>query len=174
VHCHDQETDYYRLRTALYPGTFDPIHFGHVDVIRRAADLFDRVIVTLAANSSKQTLFSVAERRAQIERAVKDIPRTEVGECPGLLVDYATQQGAVAIVRGVRAVSDFEYEFQMALTNRKLAEGITTVFLMPHERYTYLNSSIVREVARLGGHVECFVPGFIAEAMAQKYAEEKR
>lgn len=162
------------MKTALYPGTFDPIHFGHVDVIRRAADLFDRVIVTLAINSAKQTLFTVEERRAQIERAVKDIPRTEVGECRGLLVDYARQQGAIAIVRGVRAVSDFEYEFQMALTNRKLAESITTVFLMPHERFTYLNSSIMREVARLGGQVECFVPGFIAEAMARKFAEEKR
>jgi pantetheine-phosphate adenylyltransferase len=162
------------LKTALYPGTFDPIHFGHLDVIRRAADLFDRVIVTLAVNSGKQTLFSLAERRAQIEQALKDIPRAEVGECPGLLVDYARQQGAAAIVRGVRAVSDFEYEFQMALTNRKLDEKITTVFLMPHERFSYLNSSIVREVARLGGQVECFVPGFIAEAMTRKFAEEKR
>jgi pantetheine-phosphate adenylyltransferase len=162
------------VRTALYPGTFDPITFGHMDVIRRAAELFDRVIVTLAVNSSKTTLFTVQERRAQIEEAVKGIAHTEVGECRGLLVDYAHQQKAVAIVRGVRAVSDFEYEFQMALTNRKLAEDITTVFLMPHERYTYLNSSIVREVARLGGHVECFVPGFIAEAMARKFSEEKR
>ena len=175
MHRDDQETDVNRtLKTALYPGTFDPIHFGHVDVIRRAAELFDRVIVTLAINSGKQTLFSLAERHAQIERAVKEIPHTEVGECPGLLVDYARDQRATVIVRGVRAVSDFEYEFQMALTNRKLAENITTVFLMPHERYSYLNSSIVREVARLGGHVECFVPDFIAEAMARKFSEEKR
>ena len=175
MHRHDQEVEPRGIvKTALYPGTFDPIHFGHVDVIRRAANLFDRVIVTLAVNSSKQTLFSADERRAQIEQAVRDIPRVEVGECPGLLVDYAQQQGATVIVRGVRAVTDFEYEFQMALTNRKLAEAITTVFLMPHERYTYLNSSIVREVARLGGSVECFVPAFIAQQMAGKFSTEKR
>lgn len=156
------------MSTALYPGTFDPITFGHIDVIRRAADLFERVIVTLAINSQKQTLFSVAERRAHIEQAVQDMPRVEVGECRGLLVQYAIEQGAAAIVRGVRAVSDFDYEFQMALTNRKLAEQVTTVFLMPHEQYTYLNSSIVREVARLGGNIDCFVPAFIARAMADK------
>jgi len=159
-------------RIAVYPGTFDPITFGHMDVIRRASDLFDRVIVTLAVNSSKQTFFTVAERRAQIEQAVRDIAGVEVAECRGLLVDFAMQQGAVAIVRGVRAVSDFDYEFQMALTNRKLAEKITTVFLMPHERYAYLNSSIVREVARLGGQVDCFVPEFIAAELAAKYRKE--
>jgi pantetheine-phosphate adenylyltransferase len=162
------------VKTALYPGTFDPITFGHIDVIQRAAELFDRVIVTLASNSSKKTLFSLAERRALVERAVKDIPRVEVAECPGLLVDFATQQQAVAIVRGVRAVSDFDYEFQMALMNRKLAGHLTTVFLLPHERFTYLNSSIVREVARLGGHVECFVPDFIAAALAAKFQGENR
>jgi pantetheine-phosphate adenylyltransferase len=159
------------VKIALYPGTFDPITFGHIDVIRRAADLFDRVIVTLARNSSKKTLFSLEERQAHVERAVREISHVEVGICPGLLVDYATAQGAVAIVRGVRAVSDFEYEFQMALTNRKLAEGVTTLFMMPHERYTYLNSSIVREVARLGGNVQCFVPDFIVEALARKFEE---
>lgn len=160
-------------RTALYPGTFDPITFGHMDVIRRAADLFDRVIVTIAVNPSKHTLFSLRERRKQIERAVQDIPRAEVAECDGLLVDFALQNGAVAIVRGVRAVSDFDYEFQMALTNRKLAEKITTVFLMPHERYAYLNSSIVREVARLGGRVDCFVPDFVAAALEKKFRDVK-
>ncbi len=162
------------MRTALYPGTFDPITFGHIDVIQRAAELFDRVIVTIAVNSSKRTLFSVAERRGLVERAVREIPRIEVAECHGLLVDFATKQGAVAIVRGVRAVSDFDYEFQMALMNRKLAGHLTTVFLLPHERYTYLNSSIVREVARLGGSVECFVPDFIAAALAEKFQGEKR
>ncbi len=156
-------------RTAVYPGTFDPITFGHIDVIRRASDLFDRVIVTLAINSNKQTLFTIEERRAQITRAVMDIPHVEVAECRGLIVDFALQQEAVAIVRGVRAVSDFDYEFQMALTNRKLAEAITTVFLMPHERFAYLNSSIVREVARLGGRVDCFVPDFVAAELKQKF-----
>jgi pantetheine-phosphate adenylyltransferase len=159
------------VKTALYPGTFDPITFGHIDVIQRAADLFDRVIVTLAQNSKKSTLFSLDERRALVERAVKDIPHVEVGICPGLLVDFAKAEQCAAIVRGVRAVSDFEYEFQMALTNRKLAERITTVFMLPHERYTYLNSSIVREVARLGGETKCFVPDFISEALTRKYRE---
>jgi pantetheine-phosphate adenylyltransferase len=162
------------LRIALYPGTFDPITFGHIDVIRRAADLFDRVIVTLAVNSNKQTLFSLPERLAHVSQAVQDIPHVEVGRCEGLLVDFAQKQGAAAIVRGVRAVSDFEYEFQMALTNRKLAGNISTVFLLPHERYTYLNSSIVREVARLGGNVDCFVPDFIAQALTARFREENR
>jgi pantetheine-phosphate adenylyltransferase len=162
------------MRTALYPGTFDPITFGHIDVIRRAADLFDRVIVTLAVNPNKQTIFSVNERIEQVKRAVSDIPHAEVAQWSGLLVDFAQQNKAAAIVRGVRAVSDFEYEFQMALTNRKLAESVTTVFLMPHERYTYLNSSIVREVARLGGRVDCFVPDFIAQALAARFKEQQR
>jgi pantetheine-phosphate adenylyltransferase len=160
------------VKTALYPGTFDPITFGHLDVIRRASEIFDRVIVTLAANSAKQTFFTLEERRAQVERAVRDIPNTEVAVCHGLLVAFAEERGAVAIVRGVRAVSDFDYEFQMALTNRKLAEKITTVFLMPHERYTYLNSSIVREVARHGGRVDCFVPDFVAQALKKKLRGE--
>jgi pantetheine-phosphate adenylyltransferase len=160
------------MKIAVYPGTFDPITFGHLDVIRRASELFDRVIVTLAANSAKKTLFSLEERRHQVEQAIRDIPNTEVDECYGLVVDFAMQRGAVAIVRGVRAVSDFDYEFQMALTNRKLAGNVSTVFLMPHERYTYLNSSIVREVARHGGRVDCFVPDFIAQALLQKLHPE--
>ncbi|MBI5058412.1 pantetheine-phosphate adenylyltransferase [candidate division KSB1 bacterium] len=155
-------------KIAIYPGTFDPITNGHLDVIRRAADIFDRVIVTLAINSNKQPLFSPAERRAQIERATREIARVEVAECAGLIVNFARERGAVAIVRGVRAVSDFEYEFQMALTNRKLAEKVNTVFLTPHEKYAYLNSSIVREVARLGGDISCFVPEEVAVELKHK------
>lgn len=161
------------MKIAVYPGTFDPITFGHLDVIRRASEIFDHVIVTLAANSAKRTLFTLEERREQVRQALRDIPNTEVAECYGLVVDYAMQRGAVAIVRGVRAVSDFDYEFQMALTNRKLAGNVSTVFLMPHERYTYLNSSIVREVARHGGRVDCFVPDFIAQALLNKLHPEK-
>lgn len=157
------------MKIALYAGTFDPITFGHIDVIRRAADIFDRVIVTLAINSSKQTLFSAEERRAQVEEAVKNIPHVEVSESRGLLVDFAKRHNAVAIIRGLRAISDFDYEFQMALTNRKLDEGIATVFLMPHESFAYLNSSIVREVARLGGNVNSFVPEFVARALKEKF-----
>lgn len=157
------------MKIALYAGTFDPITFGHIDVIRRAADIFDRVIVTLAINSSKQTLFSAEERRAQVEEAVKNISHVEVSESRGLLVDFAKRHNAVAIIRGLRAISDFDYEFQMALTNRKLDEGIATVFLMPHESFAYLNSSIVREVARLGGNVNSFVPEFVARALKEKF-----
>lgn len=160
------------MKIALYPGTFDPITFGHLDVIRRAVEIFDRVIVTLAANSSKETLFTLEERHAQVQRAVQDIANIEVAVCRGLLVEFARERGAVAIVRGVRAVSDFDYEFQMALTNRKLVESVTTVFLLPNERYTYLNSSIVREVARHRGRVDCFVPDFIAQALMKKFHPE--
>jgi pantetheine-phosphate adenylyltransferase len=160
-------------KIALYPGTFDPITNGHIDVIRRAADIFDRVIVTLATHPGKSPVFSLAERRSQIESSVRDIPRVEVADCSGLIVNYALERGAVAIIRGVRAVSDFEYEFQMALTNRKLAESVTTVFLMPHEKYTYLNSTIVREVARHGGDVSAFVPVEIATALKAKLAGAK-
>ncbi len=155
---------------AVYPGTFDPITFGHIDVIRRAADIFDRVIVTLAKNPGKHPVFSLEERFEQIRTCVEGIRGVEVALHEGLIVRFAQERGAVAIIRGVRAVSDFEYEFQMALTNRKLAEGITTVFLMPHEQYTYLNSSIVREVARLGGDVDSFVPQEIARALKKKFA----
>jgi len=160
-------------KTALYPGTFDPITNGHLDVIRRAADIFDRVIVTLAINPNKQPLFTPAERREQIAECIRDVPGVEVAECSGLIVDFARDCGAVAIVRGVRAVSDFEYEFQMALTNRKLAERIHTVFMMPHEKYAYLNSTIVREVARLGGDVSSFVPPNVAAALKMKFSQTK-
>ena len=145
-------------RVAVYPGTFDPITNGHVDIIRRAAPLFDRVIVTLAVNSEKTPLFSVRERLEMIRRSVKGIEGVEVDQFSGLVVEYAIRVGASVIIRGLRAVSDFEYEFQMALTNRKLAPRIDTVFLVPHEQYTYLNSTIVREVARLGGDISEFVP----------------
>ncbi len=157
------------MKSAVYPGTFDPITFGHIDVIRRASEIFDRVIVTLATNPGKFPLFSLEERYTQVESCVRDIPRVEVMKSNGLIVRFAQEQRAVAIIRGVRAVSDFEYEFQMALTNRKLAESITTVFLMPHEQYTYLNSSIVREIARLGGDVSSFVPPEIAAALLERF-----
>ncbi len=162
------------MKTALYPGTFDPITFGHIDVIRRAADIFDRVIVTLAINAAKKTLFTVEERRKHLEEAVRDIPHVVVMESRGLIVDFAKSHNACAIIRGLRAISDFDYEFQMALTNRKLDSGISTVFLMPHESFTYLNSSIVREVARLGGDMHSFVPEFVARALKEKYPPESR
>jgi pantetheine-phosphate adenylyltransferase len=162
------------MRTVLYPGTFDPVTYGHLDVIDRAARLFDRVIVLVARNAGKHPLFTEVERVAMIRRAVRGRRAVTVDVFDGLLVSYAKKTGAVAIVRGLRAVSDFEYEFQMALTNRKLADDVSTVFLMPHEKYTYLNSSIVREVASLGGNVGSFVPPHVRSMLGAKFPAARR
>ncbi|HYQ86934.1 MAG TPA: pantetheine-phosphate adenylyltransferase [Bacteroidota bacterium] len=156
------------MRIAIYPGTFDPITNGHVDIIDRSREIFDRVIVAVAGSSSKRTLFSSAERIAMIREIVKKHKNVTVDRFDGLLVRYARSKKASAIVRGLRAVSDFEYEFQMALTNRKLDGEITTVFLMPHEKYTYLNSSIVRELALLDGDVSEFVPPNVRKRLTEK------
>ena len=158
------------MRRAVYPGTFDPITYGHMDVIKRAARLFDEVIVAIVGNPNKTPLFSVEERLEMI-RAVCDPPNLRVDHFQGLLVDYARDVEATVLIRGLRAVSDFEYEFQMALVNRKLAEDVTTVFLMPHEQFTHLNSSIVREVASFGGDVSPYVPALVAERLKQKFTE---
>lgn len=157
------------MKIAIYPGTFDPITYGHIDVLERAIEIFDKVIVTLARNSAKQPLFSDEERIQMVKTAVKKYgKRVEVEYFDGLLVDYATRKKAKALVRGLRAISDFEYEFQMALMNRKLADKITTVFLMPHENHTYLNSSIVREIAKLGGDISSFVPPHVQKLLKFK------
>ncbi len=161
------------MRIAIYPGTFDPITYGHVDVAERAAKLFDKVIICVAVNTLKAPLFTGAERVELIKDAVKDIKNIEVEEFEGLLVDYAKKKKADAIVRGLRAVSDFEYEFQMALTNRKLCSDINTVFLMPHENYTYLNSTIVREIASFDGDVSRFVPPNVKKRLEEKYRDSK-
>lgn len=164
------------MKIAIYPGTFDPVTNGHVDVAKRAAELFDKVIVCVAVNTLKDPLFTGAERVRMIQEAVKDIKNIEVEEFQGLLVDYARKKNADAIVRGLRAVSDFEYEFQMALTNRKLCSDVDTIFLMPHENYTYLNSTIVREIARFGGDVGEFVPEHVKKELMTKtrFARTKR
>ncbi len=159
-------------KIAIYPGTFDPITNGHLDVISRAAKLFDRVVVAVSTNPAKKPLFTVEERMKLIEEAVKGNDRIEVDHFEGLLVNYATSRGAVALVRGLRAISDFEYEFQMALVNRKISNGLVTVFLMPHEKYTYLNSTIVKEVASLGGDVKEFVPENVLKALQQKFQQK--
>lgn len=156
------------MKIAIYPGTFDPVTYGHVDVAARAARLFDKVIVCVAVNSSKAPMFSGPERVRLIKEAVKDIKNIEVEDFDGLLVEYAREKKAEVIVRGLRAVSDFEYEFQMALTNRKLCDDIDTVFLMPHEKYTYLNSSIVREISMFGGDVGEFVPPHVRKELLKK------
>jgi len=157
-----------RNHVAIYPGTFDPITYGHIDVVRRAMELFSRVVVLVARNSTKTPLFSDDERIAMIREVFRRERGVEVDGFDGLLVEYAKRRKAKVIVRGLRAVSDFEYEFQMALTNRKLAKTIDTVFLVPHERYTYLNSTIVREVARLGGDVSDFVPPTVRKRLIAK------
>lgn len=153
---------------AIYPGTFDPITYGHIDVVLRATELFPRVVVLVAKNSAKRPMFTDEERVAMIREVFRKNRKVEVDLFDGLLVDYAKKKKAVALVRGLRAVSDFEYEFQMALTNRKLAPSIGTVFLVPHEKYTYLNSTIVREVARLGGDVSGFVPPNVRRRLLAK------
>ena len=156
------------MKIAIYPGTFDPITYGHIDVIERAAEIFDTVIVAVARNSGKQPLMTMDERVALIKAVVKKYRNVKVDSFQGLLVEYARKKKAKAIVRGLRAVSDFEYEFQMALTNRKIDGDVTTVFLMPHEKYTYLNSTIVREIALYGGDISQFVPPIVKKTMKRK------
>jgi pantetheine-phosphate adenylyltransferase len=160
-------------KIAIYPGSFDPITFGHIDILERAAALFERVVVALAVNLDKSPLFSLEERHQMIVEATTHLPNVEVVEARGLMVDFARREGAVALIRGLRAISDFEFEFQMALMNRKLAPRIITVFLMPHDSYTYLNSTIVREVARFGGDVSQFVPPGVARKLAEKFSSNQ-
>jgi pantetheine-phosphate adenylyltransferase len=156
-------------KIAIYPGTFDPITNGHADVIERAAKLFDKVVVLIALNSKKKNLFTVEERVEMARYSVKHISNAVVDFHQGLTVDYARQKEAIALIRGVRAISDFEYEFQIALMNRKLDEDVTTVFLMPHEKYTYLNSSIIRELAGLYQDVSEFVSPFVVAKLKEKF-----
>ncbi|MFM7182260.1 MAG: pantetheine-phosphate adenylyltransferase [Verrucomicrobiales bacterium] len=146
------------MRVALYPGSFDPVTYGHLDVIQRASRLFDRVIVAVAHNDAKTPLFTPEERLELIRESCGEIPNLTFAHFEGLLVDYVRVTGAIAVVRGLRAISDFEFEFQMALMNRKLEPAAETIFLMPREEYSYLSSRMVREVARLGGDVAQFVP----------------
>jgi pantetheine-phosphate adenylyltransferase len=158
------------MRTVIYPGSFDPLTNGHLDVIQRAAKLFDQVVVAVATNESKKPLFSVKERLELVRLAVPHLPNVEVDSFDNLLVDFAAGRSAAAVVRGLRAVSDFEFEFQLALMNRKLNEKIETIFMMPKDTYTFLSSRIVKEIARLGGDVSPFVPGHIRDALAKKYS----
>jgi pantetheine-phosphate adenylyltransferase len=156
-------------RTAIYPGSFDPLTKGHEDLIRRSLSLADRVVVAVAVNPSKQPLFPVAERLALLQAAVGDDPRVAFESFDGLLAEFAKRVGASIVVRGLRAVSDFEYEFQMALMNRQLHPSLETVFLVPAVDLTYLSSSLVREVARYGGDVSALVHPAVAAALARRY-----
>lgn len=154
------------MRTAVYPGSFDPITNGHLDVIQRAAKLFDRVIVTVAKNESKSPLFTMAERQNLCAQAVAHLPNVSVDSFTGLLVDYVERVQGDAVVRGLRAVSDFEFEFQLALMNRKLNERVETIFMMPKDIYTFISSRLVKEIAGLGGDVSGFVPRVVQDALA--------
>ena len=157
------------MRKVIYPGTFDPVTNGHVDVIKRATELFDSVVVTVAVNTSKAPLFTTEERLKMLEESLKGFNNVEIDHFEGLVVEHAHQVDAVAIIRGLRAVSDFEYEFQMALMNRKLDSDITTVFLMPHEKYTYLDSSLIRNLAELHADISEFVPVPVLAALKAKF-----
>ena len=159
---------------ALYPGSFDPVTFGHLDIIRRAAPLYATLHVAVLRNPDKQTLFSEAERMAMITQATRDLPNVRVSAFGGLLVDYARQCGATVIVRGLRAITDFEYEFQMAQMNRTLAPAIDTVFLMTAQQYAYVSSRVVKEIARFGGDIGALVPPAVAAQVRDRIRKEEQ
>jgi pantetheine-phosphate adenylyltransferase len=157
------------LTKVVYPGSFDPLTYGHIDVIERSLRLFEQVVVAIITNPAKQPLFTVEERREMLEEIVKKrFPRVEVDVFHGLLVDYAKRKSARAVIRGIRAVADYEYEFQMALMNRRLAPQIETVFMMPAEQYSYLSSRLVKEIAELGGSVKGLVPDVVERRLRKK------
>lgn len=153
---------------AIYPGSFDPVTNGHLDLIHRGSKIFDELVVAILRNPNKNPLFTVPERREMLEAMTREYPNVRVDEFEGLMVEYARSQGAAAVLRGIRAISDYEYEFQMALMNRKLDASLETIFMMPAEKYSYLSSRLVREVARLGGSVDGLVPPLVAEKLASK------
>ncbi len=158
------------LTVGIYPGTFDPITYGHIDLIERALGLFDQVIVAVAHHTGeKKALFSVDQRVRFVRESVRGLRRVEVEAFRGLVVDYARKKKAAAMIRGVRMLSDFEYEFQMALTNRKLSSAVETVFLMPHEKYAYLSSRLIKEAASLGADMRAFVPPNVWKVLERVY-----
>jgi len=156
-------------KRAVYPGMFDPVHNGHVDVIQRSLQIFDELIVAVVANPAKQPLFSMKERLEMIDEATSELSNFRIVAFDGLLIDLVARERADCIVRGIRAVSDFEYEFQMALMNRKLRSTVETVFLMPHEKYTYISSRLIKEVASFGTSVAGMVPPIVDKRLTEKY-----
>ena len=156
-------------RTAIYPGTFDPITNGHIDLVKRGLRIFDEVIIAIATAQKKQPLFTISERLRLIKNAVRGLKNVKVEAFSGLLVEYVESKKGVAVIRGLRAVSDFEYELQMALMNRRLDRNIETVFMMPSEEYTFLTSTIIKEVASFGGSVKGLVPEAVEKALKEKF-----
>ena len=156
-------------KIAVYPGTFDPVTYGHIDLIKRATKIFDKVIVAVADNPSKGTLFSVEERVSMLKESVKGMKAVVVDDFDGLVVDYVKRSGANVMIRGLRMLSDFEYEFQMALTNRKLRGEIETIFMMPHESYSYISSKLIKEAASLGADMRNFVPAKVQKRLKEKF-----
>ncbi|MDX6767376.1 MAG: pantetheine-phosphate adenylyltransferase [Candidatus Methylacidiphilales bacterium] len=160
------------MKRAIYPGSFDPITHGHLDVAERALRLFDELVIAVALNEGKKPLFSLEERTAMVSESVRSLPgheRIRVTSFDNLLVDYADQQDAIAVVRGLRALSDFEYEFQLALLNRRLNARVETIFLMPRGTYMAISSRMIKEIAKLGGKVDAFVPEGVKAALSQKF-----
>lgn len=161
-----------KMRTVIYPGSFDPVTNGHLDLIYRAARLFDRVIVAVACNESKEPLFTMEERQKMLRESIPGLKNVETDTFTGLLVDYVERRNGDAIIRGLRAVSDFEFEFQLALMNRKLNGRVETIFMMPKETYVFLSSKMVKEIARLGGEIDCFVPANVRKELLKKFAKQ--
>lgn len=159
------------MRIAVYPGTFDPVTNGHLDILQRAVELFDRVIIAVASDSNKETLFTLEERQELLRKELKGLKNIEISSFSGLTVDFARQCGAVALIRGLRAISDFEYEFQLALMNKKLAPDIETVFLMTKSEYSFISSSAIKWAASLRGSISEFVPPSVEKALMEKYSK---
>ncbi len=155
-------------KIALYPGTFDPITNGHIDILKKATEIFDHVVLAVAEDTGKNTQFSLDERKKLCTEATAQIERVKVDSFPGLVVDYAKKIGAVAMIRGLRAVSDFEYELQIALMNKQIDSGINTIFLVPDYKYLYLSSSLIKQIIRLGGVLDEFIPPCVGQALKAK------
>lgn len=161
-------------RRAIYPGTFDPVTYGHIDLIKRARKIFDEVIVAVAHNPGKSPLFTVEERVQFLKRSTRSMAGVVVDQFDSLVVNYVRQQGGCVMVRGLRMLSDFEYEFQMALTNRKLSGEVETIFMMPSEAYAYVSARLIKEAAALGANLSAFVPPFVADALRRKLRRASR